>query len=62
MGGDAAVQDRYRAGIARRADESPNALLHELGKHGLVYHFVAEVPTANDLFVQSIQQNPTLNS
>ncbi|NDB02868.1 MAG: ATP-binding cassette domain-containing protein [Flavobacteriaceae bacterium] len=43
-------------------NESPNALLHELGKHGLVYHFVAEVPTANDLFVQSIQQNPTLNS
>ena len=43
-------------------NESPNALLHELGKHGLVYHFVAEVPTANDLFVQSIQQNPTLTS
>jgi len=43
-------------------NESPNALLHELGKHGLVYHFVAEVPTANDLFVQSIQQNPTLIS
>ena len=43
-------------------NESPNALLHELGKHGLVYHFVSEVPTANDLFVQSIQQNPTLTS
>lgn len=43
-------------------NESPNALLHELGKHGLVYHFVAEVPTANDLFVQSIHQNPTLTS
>lgn len=43
-------------------NESPNALIHELGKHGLVYHFVAEVPTANDLFVQSIQQNPTLTS
>ena len=43
-------------------NESPNVLLHELGKHGLVYHFVAEVPTANDLFVQSIQQNPTLTS
>ncbi len=43
-------------------NESPYALLHELGKHGLVYHFVAEVPTANDLFVQSIQQNPTLTS
>ena len=43
-------------------NESPNTLLYELGKHGLVYHFVAEVPTANDLFVQSIQQNPTLIS
>ena len=43
-------------------NESPNALLHELGKHGLVYHFVAEVPTANDLFLQSIQLNPTLSS
>lgn len=43
-------------------NESPNTLLHELGKHGLVYHFVAEVPTAYDLFVQSIQQNPTLTS
>jgi ABC-2 type transport system ATP-binding protein len=43
-------------------NESPNALLHELGKHGLVYHFIAEVPTANDLFVQSIKQNPTLTS
>jgi len=37
--------------------ESPNNALARLSQYGVVYHFVAEVPSANDLFVQAINQN-----
>jgi ABC-2 type transport system ATP-binding protein len=40
-----------------KEQDTPNALLAELGRYGMVYHFVAEVPSANDLFVQTIAQN-----
>lgn len=39
--------------------DTPNAALTELSRFGMVYHFVAEVPSANDLFVQTIAQNST---
>ena len=35
----------------------PNQVLSKLSGYGMVYHFVAEVPSANDLFVQAISQN-----
>ena len=38
-------------------EDNPNEVLTALGRHGLVYHYVAQVPTANDLFVQAIEQN-----
>jgi len=37
--------------------ESPNNALARLSQYGVVYHFVAEVPSANDLFVQAINLN-----
>jgi ABC-type uncharacterized transport system ATPase subunit len=38
-------------------EDNPNEVLTALGRHGMVYHYVAQVPTANDLFVQAIEQN-----
>ena len=35
----------------------PNQVLSKISGYGMVYHFVAEVPSANDLFVQAISQN-----
>lgn len=41
--------------------QEPMAVLNEMSQYGLVYHFVAEVPSANDLFVQTITQNNLKN-
>ncbi|HBB48803.1 MAG TPA: ABC transporter ATP-binding protein, partial [Flavobacteriaceae bacterium] len=37
--------------------ESPNNALARLSQYGVDYHFVAEVPSTNDLFVQAINLN-----
>ena len=41
--------------------DAPNAVLTALSRYGMVYHFVAEVPSANDLFVHTIAQNSNKN-
>lgn len=37
--------------------DHPNEVITGLSPYGIIYHFVAEVPTANDLFVQAINQD-----
>ena len=38
----------------------PNDLFAQLSKFGEISHFVQEVPTANDIFIQSIHQNEAI--
>ena len=37
--------------------ETPNKLLSYLSSHGTVNHFVEVIPDANDIFIQSVNQN-----
>ena len=51
------INDDLKLNIKIDADTSPNELLSFLTANGQVNHFVEVVPTASDIFIQSVQNN-----
>lgn len=43
--------------IQLNAEVSPNALFQELQTHGQVTHFTEVIPSVNDIFIQTVNQN-----
>lgn len=51
------INDDLKLNVKINGSDTPNDLLSFLSSHGQVNHFVEVVPSANDIFIQSIQNN-----
>ena len=49
--------DELKLRIQLDANGNPNALLQELQSYGQVTHFVEVIPSVNDIFIQTVNQN-----
>ncbi len=49
--------DELKLRIQLDSNGSPNALLQELQSYGQVTHFVEVIPSVNDIFIQTVNQN-----
>ena len=49
--------DELKLRIHLDANESPNTLFQELQSHGQVTHFTEVIPSVNDIFIQTVNEN-----
>ena len=51
------LQTGLQLNVKLNTSDTPNDLISYLSNNGQLYHFVEQVPSANDIFIQAIQQH-----
>mgnify|MGYP003670919014 CR=1 FL=1 len=51
------INNEFKVNIQLSANQNANDLLHYLIPKGVVTHFVEQIPSANDIFIKTVNQN-----